>query len=148
MTTRIGVVVMAALLGLYLVFAGYYATVLFGTGQPVAILIGVALLAMALIAAGFIAAEIVFGVRAERLARRLEAEGALPAEMLPLQASGRVDRGAADAVFPGYASAVEDDPDDWRAWFRLALAYDASGDRRRARWATRRAIRLERAPRL
>ena len=33
----------------------------------------------------------------------------------------------------------------WDAWFRLALAYDASGDRRRARWATRQAIKLSRA---
>lgn len=145
MTTRIGVVVMAALLGLYLVFAGYYAAVLFGTGEPIAALIGVALLAMALIGASFIGAEIVFGVRAERLARRLEAEGALPDEALPAQASGRVERSAAEEVFPRYAAAVEESPDDWRAWFRLALAYDGAGDRRRARWATRTAIRLERA---
>ena len=34
-------------------------------------------------------------------------------------------------------------PDDWRAWYRLGLAYDASGDRRRAREAVRRAITLE-----
>ena len=46
-----------------------------------------------------------------------------------------------------YRAAVEQTPDDWSAWFRLALAYDAAGDRRRARWATREAIRLERAAR-
>lgn len=144
MTTRIGVVVMAALLGLYLVFAVAYAFVLFGTGVPAAVGIGVALLVLPVIGGAFIVAEVVFGVRAERLARRLEGEGALPEEQLPALPSGRVDRAAASEVFPRYRAAVEASPEDWRAWFRLALAYDAAGDRRRARWATREAIRLER----
>jgi hypothetical protein len=147
MSVRIGAILMAALLGLYLVFAVYYAFVLFGTGEPVAIGLGVALLVLPLLGAGFIAAEIAFGVRSERLARRLEAEGALPAEQVPVSASGRIDRAAADELFPAYRAAVEDAPDDWRAWFRLALAYDAAGDRRRARWATRQAIGLERRSR-
>ncbi|MCS0499302.1 tetratricopeptide repeat protein [Protaetiibacter mangrovi] len=147
MTTRIGAVVMAVLLGLYLVFAGFYATVLFGTGSAIAIAIGVGLLVLAVIGAAFIALEIVFGIRAERLAARLEREGGLPDEQLAVTASGRVDRSAVDAVFPRYQAAVESAPDDWAAWFRLALAYDAAGDRRRARWATREAIRLERAAR-
>ena len=86
MTRRVGALVMAALLALYLVFAGYYASVLFSTGQPVGIAIGVGLLVLALLGAGFIAAEIVFGVRAERIARRLEQEGGLPEEQLPLAA--------------------------------------------------------------
>jgi len=137
--------VMAVLLGLYLVFAVYYAFVLFGTGEPIAVGLGVALLVLPVLGAGFIAAEILFGVRSERLARRMEAEGALPAEEVPVTASGRIDRAAADELFPRYRAAVESSPEDWRAWFRLALAYDAAGDRRRARWATRQAIRLERA---
>jgi len=143
-TNRIGAVVMAVVLALYLVFSGYYATVLFGTGDGVAIAIGIGLLVFAVIGAGFIAAEIVFGVRAERLARRLEQEGALPEEQVPAGPSGRVDRAAAEELFPRYRDAVEAAPGDWRAWFRLALAYDAAGDRRRARWATRTAIRLSR----
>ena len=145
MSVRVGAVLMAVLLGLYLAFAVYYAFVLFGTGVPVAIAIGVALLVLPLLGAGFIAAEIAFGIRAERLARRLEQEGGLPAEEVPVSASGRIDRQTADELFPAYRDAVERSPDDWRAWFRLALAYDAAGDRRRARWATRQAIRIERA---
>jgi len=144
-TTRAGVVVMAALLALYLVFAGWYAVVLLRVGDPFATGMGVALLVLPLLGAAMLVAEIVFAVRAERLAARLEREGGLPEEELPLQPSGRVDRAAADAAFPAYRSAVEQAPQDWAAWFRLALAYDACGDRRRARWATRRAIRLERA---
>jgi Flp pilus assembly protein TadD len=37
---------------------------------------------------------------------------------------------------------VESAEDDWSAWFRLGLAYDDAGDRRRARAAMRTAIRL------
>ncbi len=145
MRTRIAVAVMAAVLVLYLLFALRYGVVLIQVGQPVAIGLGIGMLVLPLLALGLIAAEIVFAVRAEGLARRLEAEGGLPTEQLPLTASGRVERDAADAVFPSYKDAVERDPENWRPWYRLALAYDAAGDRRRARWATRTAIRLSRA---
>jgi Flp pilus assembly protein TadD len=33
-------------------------------------------------------------------------------------------------------------PEDWRSWYRLALAYDAAGDRTRARAAARHALAL------
>jgi cytochrome c-type biogenesis protein CcmH/NrfG len=66
-------------------------------------------------------------------------------EDLPTRASGRPFRDAADEQFPQYRAEVESAPESWRAWFRLGLAYDASGDRRRAREALRQAIRLERA---
>lgn len=145
MSVRLGVALMAGLLVLYLVFAVRYGIVLIGVGEPIPIAIGVTLFVLPLLAAWALVAELLFAVRAERLARRLESEGGLPTEELPLLPSGRVDREAADALFPTYRAAAEAQPDDWRAWFRLALAYDASGDRRRARWATRRAIRLSRA---
>ena len=55
-----------------------------------------------MIGAWALIAEIVFAVRSERLLRRLEAEGSLPEEELPLRPSGKVERAAADAVFPAY----------------------------------------------
>jgi hypothetical protein len=143
--TRIAVAVMAALLALYLLFALRYGVVLIQVGQPAAIGLGIGMLVLPLLAFGLIGAEIVFAVRAERLGARLEAEGGLPAEELPLTASGRVDRASADGLFPRYRSDVEADPGNWRPWYRLALLYDAAGDRRRARWATRTAIRLSRS---
>jgi hypothetical protein len=142
--TRIAVVVMAALLLLYLLFALRYGIVLIQVGQPVAIGLGIGMIVLPLLALGLVAAEIAFAARAEGLAKRLEAEGGLPTEQLPLTASGRVERSAADALFPAYKAAVDADPENWRPWYRLALAYDAAGDRRRARWATRTAIRLSR----
>jgi len=142
MRTRMAVAIMAALLALYLVFAVRYGLILIGVRQPVPVAIGVALLVLPVVGAWAMVAELLFAVRADRLAKRLEAEGGMPSEPVPVSPSGRVDRAAADALFPSYRAAVDADPESWRAWFRLGLAYDASGDRRRARWATRTAIRL------
>lgn len=144
MTTRVGVVAMAALLALYLVFAVRYGILLIGVGEPLPIALGVALLVFPVLGAWALVAEIAFAVRAERLGARLEADGGMPDERLPLSPSGRVDREAAAALFPAYQAAVEAAADDWRAWYRLGLAYDGAGDRRRARWAIRQSIRLSR----
>lgn len=143
MMARIGVAVMAVLLLLYIVVVGQRAWLLLTAGEPIAVAAGVALLILPLVALWALGRELWFGVRAEQLARRLEAEQALPAESLQVRPSGRPLRDEADAVFPAYRDDVETHPDDWRAWYRLALAYDGAGDRRRARGAVRRAIRLE-----
>ena len=136
---------MAALLALYLAFVVQYALLLFSTDELVAKIMGAALIVLPVVGTWALITELLFGVRAERLTKTMLAEGELPVENVPLRPSGRPDREAADAEFPQYQAAVEAEPESWRAWFRLALAYDASGDRRRARWATRRAIKLERA---
>jgi hypothetical protein len=142
---RVAVVVMAALLALYLVFALRYGALLIGTGTAVGVGIGVALLVFPVVAGGALAAELIFTLRADRLGARLDAEGGIPELHLPTLPSGRIDRAAADAVFPQFQKAVEADPENWRTWYLLGLAYDAAGDRRRARWAIRQAIRRSRA---
>jgi cytochrome c-type biogenesis protein CcmH/NrfG len=143
-STKVGVGIMSALLLLYLAAVAQLAISLIIAGDLLAKGIGIALLVLPLIGAWAMAAELAFGLRSQRLADRLHGEGALPVDDLPKRSSGRTDRAAADAQFPGYRSEVEGNPDDWRAWFRLGLAYDASGDRRRARQSIRRAISLER----
>lgn len=147
MSARIGVAVMAVLLALYIVLVAQRAWLLLVSGDPVGVLMGVALFVLPVIAGWALGRELWFGVRAERLARRLEAEGGLPSDEVHVRPSGRAVRSEADALFPAYRADVEADPDDWRAWYRLGLAYDASGDRRRAREAVRTAIRLESAER-
>jgi len=144
---RTAALVMAALLVLYLVFVAQYAIILMTTGIPVGVALGAALIVLPLIGAGLLAADLIFVIRGERLLRTLEREGALPEDNLPRLPSGRPIPAAADAEFPRYRAEVEQAPESWRAWLRLGLAYDASGDRRRARWATRTAIALERAGR-
>ncbi|HEX4399936.1 MAG TPA: hypothetical protein VHZ98_01255 [Galbitalea sp.] len=139
--------VTAVLLALYLVLVFQHAIVLLGTGVLAGQLEGVALIVLPIVGAWALAAELMFGARAQRLLRLMTERGDLPVDDLPHRPSGRPERAAADAEFPKYQAEVEAAPTDWTRWYRLALAYDASGDRRRARWATRRAIRLERASR-
>jgi Flp pilus assembly protein TadD len=79
------------------------------------------------------------------MARQLAAEGELFRDDLPRRPSGRVDRAAADQVFGRYRAETEASPQDWRAWYRLACAYDAAGDRKRARAAMRHASALHSA---
>lgn len=141
---KVGAVVMAVLLVAYLALVGWRAVQFVQTGEPVAIVMGVALIVLPVVAAWAIWRELQFGVRSQRLVRQLEEEGGLDLGM-PLRPSGRPERAAADDAFPAFRDAVESEPDSWRAWLRLGLAYDAAGDRRRARSAVRRAIELERA---
>jgi Flp pilus assembly protein TadD len=53
-----------------------------------------------------------------------------------------VDRAAADIEWQRRKAIVEQSPDDWRAWFLLAVAYDNARDRKQARAAARHAIEL------
>jgi tetratricopeptide (TPR) repeat protein len=146
MTARSGAILMAVLLAIYVVLVGWRAVQFVATGEPVAVAMGIALIVLPVVAAWALWREVVFGVRSQRLVRRLEAEGGLDLG-IPLLPSGRPERGAADAAFPAFRAAAEAEPESWRAWLRLGLAYDAAGDRRRARSAVRRAITLERAAR-
>jgi len=144
MKGRIGAGVMAILLAFYLVLVGWRAVLFLQSGEPVGIAIGIALLVLPVIGVWALVLELTFGIRSARLVRLLEASGELPVETLPIRASGRPVRDAADADFPQYREAVDAAPKDWKAWFRLGLAYDAAGDRKRARGAIRTAITLER----
>ncbi|HKT57128.1 MAG TPA: hypothetical protein VJR25_10185 [Microbacterium sp.] len=147
MSTRIGVAIMSVALVLYLIISLNWAFALLRTGTGVAIAMGVALLILPVVAGWALGRELWFGFRAEKIGRRLEAEGGLPADEVEVRESGRVIRADAEAVFPHYRDDVQAHPDDWRAWYRLGLAYDAAGDRRRARDAVRTAIKLERVAR-
>ncbi|WP_243076773.1 hypothetical protein [Microbacterium sp. SS28] len=147
MTARVGVVVMAALLALYIALVAQRGWLLLVSGDPIAVAMGVALFVLPVIAVWALGRELWFGVRAERVGRRLEAEGGLPQDDVAVRPSGRVVREDGDAAFPALRDDAQAHPDDWRAWYRLGLGYDAAGDRRRARGAIRKAIALEAAER-
>ena len=146
MKGKIAVIVMAVLLVFYLLLAGVRAIAFIQSGEPLGIAIGVALLVLPLIGFWALAREITFGIRSERLVRQLDELGGLPSNDLPVRPSGRPYRDAADAQFPAAQAEVESEPENWQSWLRLGLAYDASGDRKRARGAIRTAITLERTP--
>jgi hypothetical protein len=135
-----GVLLMTVLLVVYIVLVGQRAVAFIATGLPVGIGIGVALVVVALVGALLLVLELRFGLRITRLGARLERDGDAPADVVPVRPSGRPDRGAADDLFPRYRAAVEAAPDDWRAWYRLGVVYDAAGDRKRARAAMRTAL--------
>lgn len=142
---KIGALVIAVLLALYLVFAAQRGWIMLTDPNPIAKVMGVALFALPAIGAWALVVELLFGARIERLGRTLGDEGGLPVDDLPRTPGGRIVREAADRAFEQYRRETESAPEDWRSWFRLACAYDAAGDRKRARRAMRTAIAKERA---
>src|SRR5437870_13601054 len=98
------------------------------SGQPIFLVYGLAILVLPLLGGLLVIDQLRFGAQTERLARRLDDEGALPAvSHLPRRPSGRVERAAADAWFDQKQTELEATPKDWRAWFALAQAYDLAG---------------------
>ncbi|MGW1341499.1 hypothetical protein ACWCOV_10635 [Kribbella sp. NPDC002412] len=140
MTAKRMAIVLAVVFVAYAGLLGWRGVLLIGTGDPVAVGLGVAVLVIPVLGAFLVWRELQFGRRTEVLARELEASGGLPVDDLPRRPSGRVDRAAADVAFEKYKAEAEAAPDDWRVWFRLSTAYDAAGDRRRARAMMRTAI--------
>ena len=143
MTARRAVVLLVLALATYVMLVGYRGVFLLDESSIVLKAFGAAVLVLPVVGVWVVAAEIRFGLATQRLASRLDAEGVPPDAELPRRPSGRVDRQAADALFEQCRHEVEDEPADWRRWYRLAVAYDVAGDRRRARAAMRTAIARE-----
>jgi len=144
---RIVVGVLVAALVVYFFLLAERSVVLIGSGEPLAVLLGIGVLLLPIIGVVLVGYELRFGWQTQQLARRLADQDLLPDDSaLPRRASGRVERDAADAHFETIRAEVESAPDDWRGWYRLAHAYDLAGDRKRARSAMRRAIELAGKP--
>ena len=142
MRARTSALIAFAVLVVYLAAIGWRGVILLRSGSVVGVLLGLALLALPAVGLWAVLRELSFGRTTERMARELEARGLLPADDLPRSRGGRIDRSAADAWFEGFRREVDERPSSWEAWFRMALGYDAAGDRRRARAAMRRAAEL------
>jgi hypothetical protein len=143
--TKIWVGAVTLLLVFYLVVSFQRSVLLMSDPNLVAKAIGAAYLVLPLVGAWALVRELLFGARTEQLAKILEAEGGLPEDTLPRTPAGRIVREAADLEFEKYRAEAEAAPEDWRSWFRLSCAYDASGDRKRARASMRDAVKLFRA---
>jgi hypothetical protein len=142
MSTRLVAFILATAVAVYLLFTVARSWVLIASGDPVPMALGVAVLVIPVIGAWVLYRELAFGMRTQQLGRELGAEGGLPVDDLPRTPSGRIERDAADARFVEYEEQVQRSPDDWRAWYRLAIGYDDARDRKRARAAMRKAIAL------
>ncbi|WP_426998834.1 hypothetical protein [Pseudarthrobacter sp. N5] len=143
--TKIWVGAVTLLLVFYLVVSFQRSVLLLVDPNPVAKAIGAAYLVLPVIGAWAMIHELMFGARTEQMARILEAEGGLPVDNLPRTPAGRIIREAADKEFEVYREEADAAPADWRSWFRLSCAYDAAGDRKRARSSMRDAVKLFRA---
>lgn len=141
----LGALAVTALLALYAWAIVGRGVAMVTSGNALLVAIGLGVLVIPLLVLGLIVREFRLAADVQAMADTLAAEDALPVDDLPRSPGGRIDRAAADAAFGPYREAVQEHPEDWRAWYRLAFAYDASGDRRRAREALRRAAALRRA---
>ncbi|MFG2608518.1 hypothetical protein ACGFT2_33955 [Streptomyces sp. NPDC048514] len=142
MRAKITYLVTAAVLVFYFVLVGSRGVMLIQSGTVLTVTFGVAVLILPVIGLWFLWKNTQFVQRANRLAAELDAEGGLPVDELKRTASGRIDRDSADEVFGLRKAETEERPDDWRCWFRLAVAYHDARDTPRARKAMQRAIAL------
>jgi cytochrome c-type biogenesis protein CcmH/NrfG len=140
------IALMCAALLVYIVLLGRTAVLMISSGRAVAIALGGALLILPVIGLWAMIATLRAGFSHQKLARLAADDGMeLDVSALPRRPSGRIERDAADALFTGVRAELEDDPHDWRRWYRLARAYDYAGDRSRAREAMKKAVELHRA---
>ncbi len=142
MRAKITYFVTAAVLVVYLVLAGSRGVLLIEHGTAVTVAFGLAVLVLPFIGIWFLWQTTRFAAAADRLAKELDSEGGLPVDELLRTPSGRIDRDSADAVFAKRKNEAEAAPEDWRSWFRLAVAYHDARDTPRARKAMQRAIAL------
>jgi hypothetical protein len=135
---------MCAALVVYLVLLGRAAVLMISSGRVVAIALGGALLILPGIGLWAMIATLRAGLVHQRLARLAVEDGMeLDVSALPRRPSGRIERGAADALFDTVRTELDIDPHDWHGWYRLARAYDYAGDRSRAREAMKKAVELQ-----
>ncbi|MDX2542043.1 hypothetical protein ACOT81_34850 [Streptomyces sp. WI04-05B] len=142
MRAKLSYALTAVVLVFYFVLVGSRGIMLIQTGTLLTVTFGVAVLILPGIGVWFLWKNTQFVRDANRLATELEAEGGLPVDELRRTPSGRVDRDSADEVFARRKAETESAPDDWRNWFRLAVAYHDARDTPRARKAMQRAIAL------
>jgi tetratricopeptide (TPR) repeat protein len=134
---------MCVALVVYFFLLGRLAWAFITSGEPAAIGLGAALLIMPLIGIWVMVSTLRAGLAHQRLARIARDEGMeLEVSSLPRRPSGRIERAAADALFASVREELENDPDNWRRWYRLARAYDYAGDRSRARETMRKAVEM------
>lgn len=143
----LGTLAVSLLLVLYVWQIAGRGIVMVRSGEPVLIGIGLGVLIIPLLVIGLIIREYRLAATVQTMADALFAAGDLPVDDLPRSPGGRIDRSGADEAFERHRAAVEAAPDDWRAWYHLAFAYDAAGDRRRARESLHKAAGFYRAGR-
>ena len=120
--------ILAAILLVYLVFLGRTGVALILSGDLVAILLGLAVLVFPFIGVWVIWREVRFGFTTQQMAA-FQSENPIQDEPLDFAATKAL---------------VQEQPESWEAWFRVSVAYDQAGDRRKARESMHHAVTLYR----
>lgn len=141
MGLKIWIAVMTALAGLYLFFMFERGLVLLADDNFLVKVFGLLLFVFPLVAAWGLWRELSFGFKSERLAKKIDSNllDSLDFEFRP---SGRPTKDSSMRVFEQIKELTEKEPAIWQNWYLLALAYEGSGDRARARKCVREAIAL------
>jgi hypothetical protein len=128
----------------YLVVMGYQGVRFVRSGDAVSVVVGAVVLGLVAVGAYLVWREVAFSRTVATLGRELRAAGRWPTDGLSPLTTGQQRRDAAAALHKKRHREVEANPTDWGAWYRLGLAFDDAGDRKRARRATRHAITVYR----
>lgn len=127
MRARVVALILVAVLAFYLVVIGQRAWLMIQDDRTTMRLLGIAVLLLPIIGTWAIWRELRIGFGSQELAQRLTAEGGMPQVSLS---------------FAECKADVQAHPEDWRAWYRLAVAYGDAGDTRHGRQALQRAMEL------
>lgn len=145
---KAGAIAISAITLIYLALMTNQAITLIQVDNVIAKVMGVALFGLPAVGIWAVIRELRFGLQVEALAKQVREQDVWPLFDLEFRPSGRPIRASAEKVFNLYAELAKNNPDDWHSWFNLSLAYDASGDSRRARASMRRAIEIASAAKL
>jgi hypothetical protein len=125
------VLLLVVALAFYAFLIGVAGVALLGDHRWAAKGLGLGVLLLPLVGIAIVVNDLRFGRATERLARQLDEPAHAPADP--------------DAAFELRKDEVEAAPGDWRAWYRLAVAYGDARDTARGRSAMRKAIALQHA---
>lgn len=140
----IGAILVTALAAIYIIAIAGRGVALIRTGEFAGIGIGIGVMVIPLIVVWLIIREWRLAATVQQMADQLAADDDLPVDDLPRSPGGRIDKEVARTQFDGFRQATEAEPDSWRAWYHVAFAYDAAGDRKQARACMRTAAGLYR----
>lgn len=139
--TKVWLAVMVVITLLYAFLLFERAVVLIQDGQPVALVMGIAILLFPLLALATIFFEIRFGLRLAKLEKLFIASG-LETPEYELRPSGRAQTESGGEIFEAIKQKLETDETNFLLWYLLADSYDKLGDRKRARESARKAISI------
>ena len=142
MKAKFSAVLMGLLTLVYVALLANTGFKLVSMDSGVAKAMGALILVFPVVAIWLTVMEFRFGSQMEKLSKQIEIEGNWPELDFEFRPSGRPTKDSAAKVFEQVAKKLAADEGNYLNWFALGLAYDAAGDRRRARGAMRRALKL------